>query len=206
MENIMTKNCIILRWDPANPYCSTKQFLEAIMYEDNCTELTVEEHRNIKIGNRFFMIKVGYGTCGVVAAGEIISKPFVDDWDDNNIYYKLEIKCDFMVNPEVLPILECSTLEDNIPDFDWYFSPSGTILQPESADILERLFQKYLHDNAALFARRLKILEKTEEDNDQIYIDEELRTLCRNFTNQTYGDTTIRYPHIRSQMSWFVKN
>jgi hypothetical protein len=79
-----------------------------------------------------------------------------------------------MVNPETLPILESSVLEDNIPDFDWNGGHSGAVLSEEQASVLNRLFDKYLRDNAATFADRLQLIERRHMDNDQLYISEEL--------------------------------
>jgi hypothetical protein len=70
--------------------------------------------------------------------------------------------------------LESSVLEDNIPGFDWNGGHSGVVLDDEQAAVLNRLFDKYLHDNAAIFADRLELIEKRGMENDQIYIDTEL--------------------------------
>ena len=48
------------------------------------------------------------------------------------------------------------------------------MLDDEQAAVLNRLFDKYLHDNAAIFADRLELIEKRGMENDQIYIDTEL--------------------------------
>ena len=79
-----------------------------------------------------------------------------------------------MVNPETLPILESSVLEDNIPDFDWRAGHSGVVLDGRQACKLNELYRKYLRDNAAVFADRFDLIAKRGMDNDQIYIDEKL--------------------------------
>ena len=79
-----------------------------------------------------------------------------------------------MINPETLPVLERSVLEDNIPGFDWNGGHSGAVLDDEQAAVLNRLFDKYLRENAGIFIDRLELMEKRGMENDQIYINAEL--------------------------------
>ena len=172
----MEKNCVILKWNPAISSYSMSSFLQAVECEESESDWSIYEYDKVKTGDQFFMLKVGCGTCGIVAAGKITSDPVVDeDWSGRGrkVYYS-DYSCDFMVNPATLPILESSVLEDNIPGFDWNGGHSGVVLDDEQAAVLNRLFDKYLHDNAAIFADRLELIEKRGMENDQIYIDTEL--------------------------------
>jgi hypothetical protein len=170
------KTCVILKWNPAISSYSMLHFLSSINYEETESDWSIYEHEKVKAGDQFFMLKVGVGTCGIVSAGTITSDPVCDeDWSGRGrkVFYS-DYTCDFMVNPETLPILESSVLEDNIPDFDWNGGHSGAVLSEEQASVLNRLFDKYLRDNAATFADRLQLIERRHMDNDQLYISEEL--------------------------------
>ena len=174
----MKKNCVILKWNPAVSSYSMCRFLNNIYWCEPDSDWSICEYEKVKKGDQFFMLKVGIGTCGIVAAGEITSDPIAgEDWSGRGRkVYDSDYACDLMVNPETLPILESSVLEDNIPDFDWNGGHSGVVLTDEQSAVLTRLFDKYLRDNAAVFTDRLALIEKRGMDNDQLYIEADLLT------------------------------
>ena len=172
----MKKNCVILKWNPAISSYSMSRFLQAIEWEEPGSDWSIAQHDQVKTGDQFFMLKVGAGMCGIVASGTITSDPAAgEDWSGRGrrVFYS-DYDCDFMVNPETLPILESSVLEDNIPGFDWNGGHSGVVLEDEQAAVLKRLFDKYLRDHAAIFTDRLALIEKRGMDNDQLYIEAEI--------------------------------
>ena len=175
-EAFMKKNCVILKWNPAISSYSMLSFLEDIDWGENCSDWSIAQYDRVKAGDEFFMLKVGVGTCGIVAAGKITGKPAAgEDWSGRGrkVYYA-DYECSFMVNPETLPILECGVLEDNIPDFEWRGGHSGVVLEDGQSAVLKRLFKRYLRDNAALFADRLDLISKRDMRNDQLYMEEQL--------------------------------
>ena len=172
----MKKNCVILKWNPAISSYSMCRFLNDISWGEPESDWSIFQYDKVKAGDQFFMLKVGIGTCGIVAAGKITSDPEAgEDWSGRGrkVYYA-DYECSFMVNPETLPILESSVLEDNIPGFDWKSGHSGVVLDDEQAAVLNRLFDKYLNDNAAVFSDRLELIQKRDMDNDQLYIENKL--------------------------------
>lgn len=172
----MKKNCVILKWNPAISSYQFIDFLAAIGNCENESDWSIYEHDKVKTGDQFFMLKVGVGTCGIVAAGEIISDPVsAADWSGRGrkVYYS-DYRCEFMVNTETLPIIDSTFLDDNIPDFDWHGGHSGAVLNEQQAEVLNRLYNKYLRENAPLFSDRLKLIGKRDIFNDQIYIDKKL--------------------------------
>ena len=172
----MEKNCVILKWNPAISSYSMIRFLEDIIDRENQSDWSIYEYEKVKTGDQFFMLKVGVGTCGIVAAGEITSDPEQDeDWSGRGrkVYYS-DYACELMVNPDTLPIIESSMLEDNIPGFDWYGGHSGAVLEEQQAEVLNRMYQKYLQYHAAIFSDRLALIRKREMYNDQLYIEPRL--------------------------------
>ena len=168
----MNKNCVILKWNPAISSYNMVRFLNDISWCEPECDWSIFEHDKVKTGDQFFMLKVGLGTCGIVAAGTIISNPQPgEDWSGRGrkVFYA-DYECDIMINPETLPILESRTLTEEIPDFDWNGGHSGVVLSADQAEKLTRLFDRYLQDNTPLFEDRLKLIEKREMENDQVYI------------------------------------
>ena len=100
------------------------------------------------MGDRFYMIRVGEGNTGVVMSGVFTSLPYVSkDWNPNRnsrrIYY-MDMKPNFIVNPEVQDIITTEQLQDAIPDFEWRKGHSGQLLNPNQARKLEALFDDYI--------------------------------------------------------------
>ena len=180
----MEKNCVILKWNPAISSYSMCRYLNAISWSEPDSDWSICEYEKVKKGDQFFMLKVGMGTCGIVSAGSITSNPDAgEDWSGRGrkVYYA-DYECSIMVNLETLPILERSTLQKNIPDFDWNGGHSGVVLNEEQSAVLNQLFEKYLCDNAALFNDRLQLIEKRGMENDQLYVDtaifEKIQKIC----------------------------
>lgn len=167
------KNCVILKWNPAISSYSMSRFLNDISWNENESDWSIYEYDKVKAGDQFFMLKVGIGTCGIVAAGAITSDPAAgEDWSGRGrkVYYA-DYTCEFMVNPETLPILESGVLEEKIPDFDWRAGHSGVVLTPCQSRKLNDIYQNYLQENAAIFADRFALIDRRNMDNDQIYIE-----------------------------------
>lgn len=172
----MKKNCVILKWNPAVSSYNFIRFLSDIGQDIPESDWSIHEYDKVKTGDRFFLLKVGLGVRGIVAAGEITCDPFPDnDWSkrDRMVFYS-EYRCELMVNPETLPIIESSLLEKAIPDFDWSGGHAGVVLEPAQAETLYGIYEDYLKKNAALFAGRLDCIERRELYNDQLLIDDVL--------------------------------
>lgn len=168
----MNKNCVILKWNPAISSYNMVRFLNDISWCEPECDWSIFEHEKVKVGDQFFMLKVGHGICGIVAAGTITSDPQPGpDWSKRGrkVFYA-NYECDIMINPETLPILESRILTEEIPDFDWNGGHSGVVLKKDQAEKLNQLFVQYLQENTALFEDRLELIEKREMDNDQLYI------------------------------------
>ena len=138
----------ILMWNPAFSN-SMENHIESISHiNDYSFNWSVYEWEQAKMGDRFYMIRVGEGNTGVVMSGIFTSQPYADeDWNPNRnkrkIYY-MDMKPNFIVNPETQPIITTQELLEAIPDFEWRKGHSGQLLTPEQAQKLECLFSKYI--------------------------------------------------------------
>ena len=56
----------------------------------------------------------------------------------------MDMKPNFIVNPETQAIITTEQLQDAIPDFEWRKGHSGQLLSAEQAKKLEKLFADYI--------------------------------------------------------------
>lgn len=139
----------ILKWNPSISSISIQDHVDGIqMIHTGYFNWSVYEWEKAKMGDRFYMIRVGEGNTGVVMSGVFTSLPYVSkDWNPNRnsrrIYY-MDMKPNFIVNPEVQDIITTEQLQDAIPDFEWRKGHSGQLLNPNQARNLEALFDDYI--------------------------------------------------------------
>ena len=138
----------ILMWNPAFSN-SMENHIESIGHIDDYSfNWSVYEWEKAKMGDRFYMLRVGEGNTGVVMSGIFTSQPYASqDWNPNRnsrkIYY-MDMKPNFIVNPETQAIITTEQLQDAIPDFEWRKGHSGQLLSAEQAKKLEKLFADYI--------------------------------------------------------------
>ena len=139
----------ILKWNPAISSISMQDHVDGIqMIHTGYFNWSVYEWERAKMGDRFYMIRVGEGNTGVVMSGIFTSQPYASqDWNPNRnsrkIYY-MDMKPNFIVNPEAQAIITTEQLQDAIPDFEWRKGHSGQLLSSEQAKKLEELFADYI--------------------------------------------------------------
>lgn len=79
----------------------------------------VWDYENVKKGDRFFMVKVGPGTNGVVMSGIFTSEPYQDkDWSGKGrkVFY-MDMQINEMIHPDRCSILTSEMLTAEIQDF-----------------------------------------------------------------------------------------
>lgn len=145
----------ILKWNPAISSISMQDHVDGIqMIHTGYFNWSVYEWERAKMGDRFYMIRVGEGNTGVVMSGIFTSQPYASqDWNPNRnsrkIYY-MDMKPNFIVNPEAQAIITTEQLQDAIPDFEWRKGHSGQLLNSEQAKKLEELFADYIQKMLAV--------------------------------------------------------
>lgn len=151
-------NTIILMWNPSISSYTMERFEEDLVdmvegYSLDDFNWSVWEHDKAKCGDRFFMIKVGPGSNGVVMSGTFSSEPYQDeDWSGRGrttFYMDMDIK--EMIHPDRCPLLTSDMLAQEIPDFEWTGGHSGQLLSKEQAEKLQVLWDKYLEEKAYIF-------------------------------------------------------
>lgn len=172
-------NTVILKWNPAVSSYKMLHYLQdlnnIIFDEISDFNWSVWDYEKIHAGDRYFLIKLGYGQVGIVSSGTITSEPYLDsDWRGTRdaIHY-VDFLPDVMINPDTLPILTCDELSKVITDFDWFKGHSGVVLNDSQSSILEKNWASYLARNNESFNKALE-----SGKNDQLYLDLNYDNAC----------------------------
>ena len=154
------QNTFILMWNPAISNYKIEEFEEQLrdMSEGFYDEFSwaVWDHEQARDGDRFYMVKVGPGTNGIVMSGTFTSEPYQgEDWSGKGrtVFY-MEMEIEEMIHPDRCPLLTSERLAEEIPDFEWNGGHSGRILTSEQADKLAILWDQYLKDNSEIYEPR----------------------------------------------------
>lgn len=143
------QNTFILMWNPAISSITIHNHIDCIPYMDRVDfNWSGYEWQKASINDRFYMVRVGEGNTGIVMSGIFTSSPYSErDWNrirkSKEIYY-MDMAVNYMVNPEVMPIITTGELQDAIPDFEWTRGHSGSLLTEDQSQRLEVLFAKHL--------------------------------------------------------------
>lgn len=163
------QNTFILFWNPAISDCEIGDFHDFIR---NSTDFnwSIWDYQQAKIGDRFYMVRCGEGNTGIIMCGTFASNPFWgEDWSEqerNNMHY-IKLSQEMYFSPEHCPILTTAELQAAIPDFDWTGGHSGRLLDPESAEKLEEMWEEFLEKNADIFHTRAVRFDVDEDDDDE---------------------------------------
>lgn len=115
---------------------SMENFYEEGFYYD----WSIWDFQKAHIGDKFYMIRTGKGTHGVVMRGTFIGTPYPDDdWSGKGrkVYY-IRMSLSHMIHPDKSPLLlTTSELAQNIPEFNWEEGHSGVMLDDTIAMRLE---------------------------------------------------------------------
>ena len=139
------RNTFILRWNPAiSSYTMARldsdmeDWAKGYWNEDDF-DWSIYEWQKAHRGDRFFMVRVGDGNTGIMAAGRFTSEPYKgEDWSGKGreVYY-MQMEFEAVFHPERADIIGTEELERELPDIDWRKGHSGQMLNKESAERLE---------------------------------------------------------------------
>ena len=161
IEKDRKQNTVILMWNPSISSYTMDRFVADLYaladgWDFYGFNWRIWEHDKARDGDKFFMVKVGPGTNGIVMSGEFTSEPYQEeDWSGKGreVFY-MDMEPKEMIHPDRCPLLTSEELAKEIPDFVWNKGHSGQLLTEEQADKLQELWDKYLNDNSVIFAPR----------------------------------------------------
>lgn len=155
MENQERKpNTVILMWNPSISSYTMERFEYDIMdmahgWVHTDFNWSVWDYENAKEGDKFFLVKVGEGSNGIVMSGYFKSEPYqAEDWSGRGrrVFY-MDMEIVEIIHPDRCHMLTSEELEKEIPDFNWRGGHSGLLLNPEQAEKLDKIWEKYLKEN-----------------------------------------------------------
>jgi hypothetical protein len=145
-----TPNTYLLTWNPKLwiwkelPYLVEKKK----MGSDVILRWSCGNRRDIEVGDRVFIIRLGRPPKGIFANGVVICGPFEDShWDFERKKYGvkatyLEIKIEILINPEENAIIPIDYLKTNFKDMLWTPQSPGTFINKKTAFELENQLKK----------------------------------------------------------------
>ena len=145
------QNTFILMWNPDISSVSLEEHNSDVanMYIANFN-WSVWEHEKAKLGDRFFMVKVGDGNTGIVMSGVFTSNPYeAEDWSGKGRQtFYMDMKPNAIMNPTTAPMITTKQLMKEIPSFKWTGGHSGRLLTKEEGRRLEAMWHEYIVANA----------------------------------------------------------
>ena len=160
-ESDRKQNTFILMWNPSISSYTMDRFEEDLRdMADGFMPIdfnwSVWDHEQARDGDRFFMVKVGPGTNGIMMSGTFFSDPYQgEDWSGigRTVFY-MDMEIDEMIHPDRCPILTSERLAEEVPDFEWKGGHSGRILTEEQAEKVAILWNQFLKENSFIFEPR----------------------------------------------------
>lgn len=141
------QNTFILMWNTSISSVTLEDHRSSI--ENMLTEYfnwSVWDHEKAKIGDRFFLVRVGDGKTGIVMSGVFESQPYeAEDWSGKGrrTFY-MDMKPNVILDPDIVPMITTNQLQQAIPSFEWTRGHSGRILKVEDARVLEEIWENYI--------------------------------------------------------------
>lgn len=141
----------IMRWNPEvsnHKLVDFEDSMEAFFDHDFCYDWSIKDYEAAKVGDQFFMLKVGKGNTGIVMQGTIASLPYKDeDWSGQGRdvrYVRMHPEC--MIHPDkTTSLLSTDALNIAIPSMSWNEGNSGVLLTREQTLKLEHEWLSYLN-------------------------------------------------------------
>lgn len=140
------QNTFVLMWNPAESSWKMEDHIKSI------TELltmhlnwSVYEYGMARKDDRFVLVRCGEGKTGIVMSGVFDSNPYPsEDWSGKGrkVYY-VDLKPNFIADPERATIITTEKLDEAIGWFDWHEGHSGTFLYEDAEMKLEELLADY---------------------------------------------------------------
>ena len=134
----------LMRWNPSISSFREKDYekcVENMVHGMFRMNWSIYEWEEARIGDLFYMMRVGDDKAGVVFSGQFISDPYpADDWagtTKRRMY--VDMICTNPVEPGAKPRISLEKLQKAIPDFEWSKGHSGALLSEEVATKLENL-------------------------------------------------------------------
>ena len=163
------KKTIILMWNPHFSSYKMEQFEDELhhLHQGIITDYnwSIHEFDKAEDGDRFYMVRCGYGRAGIVMSGTLVGEPYCgEDWAGRGrkIYY-MDMQPDYYVHTDKVPTyVSTEYLLRELPGFDWTGGKAGRVLPEALATKLEDIWTRYtkeLHDEGSIDGERASHFE-----------------------------------------------
>lgn len=106
-------------------------------------------YKQVTLGDRAFLVRVGVPPRGIMGAGYIKSEPYLGPhWNDSEkTVYRVNIDFEILLNPETEPILMLDSLKlkSKVRQV-WTPQSSGIVIKKEVAGELERAWDGFVNE------------------------------------------------------------
>lgn len=139
----------ILTWNPVTSSLTTRENNDCIktMLISPARYWEVRDYEQVRIGDKFYVVKCGTSNTGIFQCGLIDSNPYPRVEDDGRTHYYVDLKTSVHINFNEVKILSTKELASAIPSVHWKDETSGRLLTSEEASILESMWAQYLSDH-----------------------------------------------------------
>lgn len=152
-EQLELPKTFIMRWNPEisnHKIADFEDSMECFFDHDFYYDWRIYDYKDAKVGDRFYMLKVGNGNTGIVMYGTIVSQPYKDkDWSGQGRdvrYVRMNPEC--MIHPNKSQMMiTTQMLTKAIPDFNWLQGHSGEKLNEQQATMLNTLWNQHFAEN-----------------------------------------------------------
>lgn len=105
---------------------------------------TCQSHKQVKVGDRAYIVRLGMEPTGIMASGYVASEPYIGlNWKDEETYV-VDIEFDCILNPTEEDILDMGSLEFKFPDQHWHPEKAGISIKPYYKGKLEQMWENFL--------------------------------------------------------------
>lgn len=142
------RRTFVMRWNPEASSYKVSDFeyaMEDFGQHDIYFDWTVFDYQDVRVGDRFFMLKVGTGNTGIVMSGIIVGLPYKsEEYSRRNegVHYVRMIP-EYMVHPNKTSIVTIQYIDRMLPGVNWNEGSSGVLLTEEQASTFEKIWHNY---------------------------------------------------------------
>lgn len=143
----MASNTYLFVWNPSKwPFSELnqkKQELESLAR----TKIlwSVSAHKQVKIGDRAFICRVGVEPKGIFASGVIASEPrLAPHWSGTKLVQRLFLELDILLNPDVTEILSLDILNEKVSSSQCWTPQSSGIRISNEPEKLEEVWFEFI--------------------------------------------------------------
>jgi len=142
-------NTFLFAWNPEKwNWTHLEQSIEELEQTGRVKEMwSCASHKSIKVGDRAFLIKLGKKPTGIIAAGFVVTEPFLaKHWSgEDKMVPRVIVDFEVLLNPQNEPILSIDLLKQGkLSEQHWTPQQSGISIRPEVVDELEALWFDFL--------------------------------------------------------------